>query len=214
MSKLHVDVFSDVVCPWCFVGSARLDAVLKELPADVEVSVEHHAYLLMPDAPAAGLNIQEYLRRKYGRDPNAMNATVEAAAREAGLQLDLSRQKFSYNTADAHTLMRHAGPRGTQHALSTALFRAHFVDARNVSDPAVLEEVAVANGFTAPDVKALLSSDDERKHTHAEAHEAARMGVRGVPFFVFNGAVGFSGAQSAPVFRQAIQQALEAPPPA
>ena len=110
----RVELYADIVCPWCFIGSARLDRVLAAWVGEAEVI--HRAFLLRPDAPAEGIDVPEMLRQRTGRDPKQLFASAEAAARESGLALDLSKQPRMFPTARAHTLLRHAEEKKTQHA--------------------------------------------------------------------------------------------------
>ena len=119
--KIKVDVFTDTVCPWCLVGSVRLDKAIAALPADVEVEVENHPFYLNPDTPAEGIVVADMLREKYGRDPKEMWARVEGEAHTSGIPLDLSKQPRSYPTQKGHTLVRLAKAKGTQHALANAI---------------------------------------------------------------------------------------------
>ncbi len=205
MKVMKIDIFSDVVCPWCFIGTTRLDRVL----ATTQVAAElvHHPFLLKPDTPEGGLNIHDELRQKYGADPSAMFARVEEAAREAGLVLDLKKQPFMYPTLKAHTLLRAAAKKQTQHALSKALFAAYFLQAKNISDNEVLADVASAHGFAAEEARALVSDADELKTTRAETEQAHAHGISGVPFFVFDDRLAISGAQPDDVFERAMAQA-------
>jgi predicted DsbA family dithiol-disulfide isomerase len=164
--------------------------------------------MLDPDTPLEGRSVPEDLRRKYGVDPRQLWARAEASARESGLELDLSKQSMAYPTARAHTLLRHALGRGTQRTLARALFQAYFQEARNIADPAVLAEVAASHGFSADEVAALVGDPAEQERSRREAEEAVRMGIRGAPFYVFDEAVAFSGAQPEEIFRRAIEQAL------
>jgi predicted DsbA family dithiol-disulfide isomerase len=208
MPTLNIDVFSDVVCPWCFIGTRRLNRALASLDPPVDVTIRHHPFLLNPDTPAGGMNIAEHLREKYGRDPRPMFATVEAAARDSGIELDLSKQAYSYPTVAAHTLLRHAPDPATQLALADALFVAHFLDARNISDPDVLVDIAARHGFEPGVARRLVEDEAELEVTRTEAGRAAASGIRGVPFFVFDNRLAVSGGQREEVFRDAIQQAL------
>ena len=212
MTAMLIDVYSDIACPWCFIGTRRLESVIESLDGDREIEVRHHPYLLHPDAPPEGIDMQQMLRQKYGADPRPMFARVEEAARDAGIPLDLSRQPRAYSTVGAHTLLRHAAGLGTQRALADALFVAYFLDARNVSDAAVLTDVATRHGFTAAEVERLLDDESELALTLSEALEASRSGVSGVPFFVLDERYSLSGAQPAGVFRLAITRALEEDP--
>jgi predicted DsbA family dithiol-disulfide isomerase len=207
---LAVDLYADIVCPWCFVGSERLERVLAADPALAGAAVTYHPFMLDPATPEAGTDIPEMLRRKYGADPRQLWARVEAQAREAGIDLDLSKQPRSYPTARAHTLIRHAHPKGTQRALVRALFRANFIDARNVNDPTVLAEVAADHGFTPDETVSLVTDEAQLRLTRRAAELAAQNGIDGVPFFVFNQRLAVGGAQPDAVLREAIAQAQAA----
>jgi predicted DsbA family dithiol-disulfide isomerase len=204
---LRVDVYSDVVCPWCFIGTRRLArALAARADADAAV-VEHHPYLLHPDAPREGLDLREMLARKYAADPERLIARVEAAAREAGLPLDFSRVRRTYSTVDAHTLLRHSRGAGTQRELADALFTAYFVEGRNVADPVVLADLAGRHGIDGGGAARLLADDAERAQTVREADEARRAGIQGVPLFVCNERYVISGAQPLDVFERALASA-------
>ena len=210
---LTIDVFSDIVCPWCLVGNARLERVLAGLEAagalaEGAAQVRHRPFLLDPATPPEGKDIPAMLRRKYGVEPKALWARLEAEARKSGIELDLSRQPRSYPTIAAHTLVRHAGARGTQRALVRDLFAANFLEARNISDPAVLVEIASRHGFTPAEAAELLDSPSERELTRAEAAEASAQGITGVPFFLINGHLAVSGAQPEEVLRTAVARGL------
>jgi predicted DsbA family dithiol-disulfide isomerase len=205
-APLGIDLFVDIVCPWCFVGTERLERVLASLGLEAPgVILRHHPFFLDPNTPPEGENIPEMLRRKYGAsDPRPLWARLEAQARSAGIELDLSKQATMYPTARAHTLIRHAGPRGTQRALVRQLFRSYFLDARNIDDPAVLAEIAAGHGFSVEEVAALVAHAAELAVTSRQAHEAAASGIRGVPFFILDERLAISGAQTEQVFREAI----------
>lgn len=208
MTDVRIDIFSDVVCPWCFIGTERLRSVLSAWSEPLSVDVAYHPFLLDPSTPPEGVVIADMLRQKYGADPRAMWDRVEGIARDVGLELDLEKQKLMVPTARAHTLLRHAQAKGTQAELARALFVAYFVDAKNVADEAVLLELAAAHGFSEEEALSLISDPKELADTRAEAAEATRLGIRGVPFFVFDGELALSGAQPAEAFRQVIDQVL------
>jgi predicted DsbA family dithiol-disulfide isomerase len=207
---LQIDVFADVVCPWCFVGQERLERVLVELGRPTRVT--HHVFMLDPDTPPEGSDIPARLRRKYGVPPEQLWARLEAEARKSGLELDLSKQRWSYPTARAHTLIRHADEKGTQRALVRALYRAYFQEARNIDDPAVLADVAAPHGFTAEEVARLTSDEHALAETRAEAQAAAAAGIDGVPFFVFGERLAVAGAQPESVLRDGIDRAVRGGP--
>lgn len=204
---MNIEVFSDVVCPWCYLGSVRLDRVLAAEPE--AHAVAYRPFFLDPSTPEEGIDIADMLRRRYGADPRQMWARVEAAARESGLSLDLSRQPRQYPTLRAHTLLRHAEPRGTQRALARALFEANFDQALAVNDVQVLASLGERHGFAADEVISLLGDAAELAATRRETEVAAASGIRGVPFFVFDGRLAVSGAQPEAVLKEALRRAKE-----
>jgi predicted DsbA family dithiol-disulfide isomerase len=206
---LEIDIYSDIVCPWCFIGTRRLESVLDSLEDERKIVVRHHPFLLHPDAPPEGLDLRQMLADRYGTDPESMLRRVEAAARESGIPLDLSKQRRTYSTIAAHTLSRHAEARGTQRGLHEALFTAYFLDARNIADPAVLSDVAARHGFAADEAERLAEDDAEIARTQADVEATAARGIRGVPVFIFNGRRVLAGAQPVDVFRDAIAKAAQ-----
>ena len=205
---LKIDVFTDVVCPWCLVGSARLDKAIAELPANIEVEVENHPFYLDPTVPPEGVVVADMLRQKYGREPKEMWARVEGEAKKAGIALDLSRQPRMFATAKAHTLTRLAGPLGTQHALANAIAAAYFLDYRQIHDDDVLADLAAEHGLDRAEALRLINDPAELAITEALARDAAAQGISGVPFFVFGNKYALSGAQPQDVFGMAIDKTL------
>jgi len=209
MSKLlKIDVFTDVVCPWCLVGSARLDRAVAELPEDVEVVIENHPFYLDPSVPPEGVDVGEMLRAKYGRDPSEMWARVEGEAKKAGIALDLSRQPRMFNTAKAHTITRMSRANGNQHELANAIAAAYFLEHRQINDDNVLADIAVAHGWDRGDALDAMNDAHELAITEQLATDAAAQGIRGVPFFVFGEKYALSGAQPDEVFRQALDKTV------
>ncbi|KKB07490.1 DsbA family oxidoreductase [Devosia chinhatensis] len=205
---LKIDVFTDVVCPWCLVGSARLDQAIAALPDDVEVVIENHPFYLDPSVPTEGVDVDEMLRQKYGRDPAEMWARVEGEAQKSGIVLDLSKQPRMFNTAKAHTITRLSKPNGNQHELANAIADAYFLDHRQINDDNVLADIAVAFGWDRGDALDAINDETELAITAQLATSAAEQGIRGVPFFVFAEKYALSGAQPDEVFRQALEKTL------
>lgn len=210
MEELTIDVVSDVVCPWCFIGAHRLDRVIESLRAEapeLTVTVRHHPFELMPHTPPSGLNVADMLRKKYGVDPKTLWARVESAACESGLCLELSKQEMAYPTLRAHTLIRMAETPAQEHALALALFEAYFRDARDVSDPALLAAIGAQHGLSEDRVIATVGDAQALEHTREAAQEWLQRGVTGVPFFVVGERFAFSGAQPEELFRKVIAKA-------
>jgi predicted DsbA family dithiol-disulfide isomerase len=207
-APLRIDLFADVVCPWCFVGHQRLERVLASSGRAARIT--HHPFMLDPNTPPEGDDIPARLRRKYGVPPEQLWARLEAEARKSGLELDLARQRLSYPTARAHTLIRHAEGKGEgrQDGLVRDLYRANFVDARNIHDPDVLVDVAAPHGFAADEVRRLVTDEAELATTRNLAQAAAATGIDGVPFFVFDERIAVAGAQPEAVLAAAIDKAV------
>lgn len=201
---LKIDVFTDVVCPWCLVGSARLDKAIARLPADVDVIVENHPFYLDASTPKEGVVVADMLRDKYKRDPKELWARVESEAAEAGITLDLSQQPRMYPTAKAHTITRLAKPLGSQHDLANAIAEAYFLDHRQINDDNVLADLAVEHGFDRGDAIDAMNDENELAITEQLAVQAAQQGITGVPFFVLGEKYALSGAQPQAVFVQAL----------
>jgi predicted DsbA family dithiol-disulfide isomerase len=200
---LKIDVFTDVVCPWCLVGSARLDQALAKLPEDVEVVVENHPFYLDPTVPPEGVDVGEMLKAKYGRDPKEMWARVEGEAAKAGIDLDLSKQPRMFNTAKAHTITRLSKANGNQHELANAIAEAYFLGHRQINDDNTLADIAVEFGWDRGDALDAMNDANEQL-----AASAAQQGIRGVPFFVFGEKYALSGAQPDEVFIQALDKTI------
>lgn len=209
MRTLKVDLFADVVCPWCLIGAARLDKAIAELPADITVDVENRPFYLDPDTPPEGYDVGEMLRARYGREPEAIWARAEAEAKKAGIDLDLSKQPRTFRTAKVHTLVRLAREKGTQHAFANAVAEAYFLDQQPVNDDEVLAAIATRFGFTREEALRDMHDAEALAVSHELAISAAQQGIQGVPFFVFDGRFALSGAQPQEVFKLAFEKALE-----
>ena len=207
--QLKIDVFTDVVCPWCIVGSARLDNAVAALPEDIDIVIENHPFYLDPNTPAEGVVVADMLREKYGKDPREMWERVESEALKAGVELDLSKQPRLFPTKKAHTITRLAKPLGIQHELANAIANAYFLEHRQIFDDNVLADIAVEFGFDRGDALDAMNDENELAITEQLATDAAAQGIRGVPFFIFGGKYALSGAQPAEVFERALAQTLD-----
>lgn len=202
---LDIEVVSDVVCPFCFIGARRLQMALAATP-ELSSEVTYRPFLLSPTARPEGEDLRDHLKRKYG-NPEPMFRRVEAVARESGIALDFTKVRRMSSTLRAHTLLRHALSRETQGALAMALFEAYFSDGRDVGAMDVLVELGQKHGFEERDVVTLLETPVELEATRREAGEAAAAGVTGVPFFVLGRRFAVQGAQPLEVFVRALAEA-------
>jgi predicted DsbA family dithiol-disulfide isomerase len=196
----RIEVVSDFVCPWCFIGTRRLEQVL----AGKEAEIVYRPFLLDASIPLEGVDLRESLKKKFGRDPEGMFGRVEAAARDAGIALDFSKVRRYPSTVRAHALTHHAAAKRTQRALANALFEANFLEGRDIGSTDVLAEIAQKHGFDRDEAMRILEDDAELDRARKEASQTAAEGIGGVPFFVFAGRFAVSGAQPAEVFEKAL----------
>jgi predicted DsbA family dithiol-disulfide isomerase len=211
---LTIDVVSDVVCPWCYIGKRRLEAALARLRAaepDLPIAVRWHPFELNPDLPPAGADRRAYLEAKFGGPDRAREiyARVSAAGATVGIPFAFDAIVRQPNTREAHRLVAWAQSRreGDADALVERLFQAYFVDGRYVGDREELVRIAADAGFDPDDARAFLASDALRDAVAASERRARAMGVSGVPFFIFDGKVAVSGAHEPETLLDAIAQA-------
>jgi predicted DsbA family dithiol-disulfide isomerase len=201
---LVIDVVSDVVCPWCYLGKRRLDAALAQGDG---AQVRWRPYQLDPTIPAGGLERKAYMRAKFRDEARIADAhaRLTALGQEAGIAFDFAAIDRAPNTLDAHRLIRFATEAGKADEVVERLFAAYFEQGRDIGDRAVLAEIGAAAGLD--DVAARLAGEEGADAVRAEIEAAQRMGVEGVPFFVFASKYAVSGAQSEEVLRQAMAEA-------
>ena len=208
---MRVDVWADIVCPWCYLGSARFAAALSQFEHRDEVEVVYHSFELDPGAPAAGTQpVLDMLAAKYGMSPaQAAQAEgrVQALAQAAGLDFTVHRE-FG-NTRAAHRLLQYAQARGHGPDMMNALYRAYFGAGRPVFDAASLAAVAAEAGLDEGQAQAAQADPQAAQQVHDDARQARRLGISGVPFYVFGGSRAVSGAQPAEVFLAALRAAWD-----
>lgn len=204
---LTIDVISDVICPWCFIGKRRLEKALNGRAA----VVRWHPFELSPDVPREGIDRRSYRIGKFGswERSQELDAQVAAAGKGEGIVFNFDGMARTPNTFDAHRVIWLAGERGVQDAVVEGLFQGYFTDGRDLSDPATLTDVAAEAGLDRAAVADLLVGDGGRDAVRAGEEQSRRLGVSGVPFFVVNSRVGLSGAQPPELFLQAFEQAGE-----
>lgn len=200
---MRIDVISDTVCPWCFIGKRRLERALAERP-DLEPEIVWHPFQLNPDMPAEGLDRQRYLELKFGGTTRAREVyrMVAEAGNSENLDFQFDAIQTTPNTILSHRLLHFAQKAGLQDTLAEALFRAYFFDGRNIGDLEILADIAAENGMDRDEIHAYLSSDSDEQAVTAEDVRARKMGVTGVPCFIINGRYAISGAQDPEVFQQ------------
>ena len=209
---MRVDIWSDIICPWCYIGRARFEAALAGFEHRDQVEVVHHSFQLDPSYPAGHTEPSvEMLSRKYGMSVDeaaAMEAKMEQTAASEGLEYHMSGLHIG-NTADAHRLVHLAADRGRQDAMVERLFKAHFTERRSVFSHDSLVTLATEVGLDADEVRSVLASDTYAAEVADDAATASRLGANGVPFFVIDMRYGVSGAQPTELFTQALTEAWQ-----
>lgn len=204
---IKLDIFSDPVCPWCYIGKTYLDRAL-EAEAGHPFEIEWHPFQLNPDMAPEGIDRVAYLSAKFGGRQAVEQADlrVEQAARQAGIEIDSARVSRIPNTRDAHRLIHWAGLEGRQTAMVSALFRAHWREGRDIGDRAVLAEIAGAVGLDRAMAARLLEGEADRDELMAREEHARARGVNAVPTFIIGNRYVLQGAQPAELWRQAIAE--------
>ena len=209
---IRIEVWSDVACPWCYIGTRNLDAAVAEFSRehpDTEVQVEYRSFELAPDAPESyDGTIAEYLSSTRGLPADQVEAMLErprAAAREAGIELRFEELRPA-RTARAHELLHLAKAQGRQAALNGLMMKANFEQGRSLGDPDELAALAAEAGLAREEALGALESGEFRDAVQADREKAAGYGIGGVPFFVISDRFGIAGAQPAEVLLQALEQ--------
>jgi len=198
---LTIDVISDVVCPWCFIGKRHLESALaawrKDHPGEEQPVVRWHPFQLNPQLPRSGVPRAEYIATKFGGPQRAKEiyARVANAGARAGIRFDFDRIAVQPNTLNAHRLIHHAGLGGKQDAVAEALFRAYFLEGADLSRDDKLADIAARAGVDRNEIDAYLASDEDEALIEDQDQHARSLGVEGVPFFIFNRRYSVSGAQ-------------------
>jgi len=213
--SLSIDIVSDIVCPWCFIGKRRLESALRlyrernpEAPAP---QVAYHPFELNPDLPREGISRADYIAKKFGARGYSGHDRLVSAGAPLGIPFAFDKIARQPNTLAAHALIERAGRHGVQPAVKEALMQAFFVDGLDLTDPATLVQVAAAAGLERKEAEACIA-DEELRRTVAEEEEKARqMGVQGVPFFIFNKRLAVEGAQPPEVLLDAMLEAEKEP---
>ena len=207
---MRVDIWTDVVCPWCYIGKRRFEKALADFVHRGDVEVVHRSFQLNPAAPKDRTSPRrESLKAKYRlseQQVEAMNARMEQTAAEEGLHYDLAGG-VTGNTFDAHRLLHLAHDRGRQDEVIERLYRAYFTEKRSLFDHESLVELAGEGGLDRDEVRRMLASNGYAAAVERDIDEARRLGATGVPFFVIDNRYGVSGAQPRHVFSQALDRA-------
>jgi predicted DsbA family dithiol-disulfide isomerase len=202
---IKLDIMSDPICPWCFIGKAYLDKALSAHP-NHPFLIEWHPFQLNPDMPANGMGRREYLEGKFGGKEAAVRAyaPVVESAKTAGVAIDFEGMQRTPNTINAHRLIHWAGIEGRQTAAVSSLFKAYFTDAHDIGDPDVLIDIAKSVEMDGEVVKRLLDSDEDLKLIQDRDKHSRKMGINSVPTFIIANQHAVPGAQSPELWAQVI----------
>ncbi|MGB8817133.1 MAG: DsbA family oxidoreductase [Rhizobiaceae bacterium] len=212
MKTIKIDIVSDVVCPWCLLGKARLEEALKSLP-EVNAEIHWRPYQLDPSIPRGGVDRKTYMENKFGPGPQLGEAhgRLESMGKEVGVNYKFDAIKVSPNTMDAHRLIRwaaQAGP-GIQDKIVDRLFRLYFEEGQDIGDHQVLIKAAGDCGMDPAIVTSLLPTDAEEAGVIGEIATSKQIGIQGVPCFIFNQKYAVSGAQTPNILIEALNQAMQ-----
>ena len=204
---IKLDIMSDPICPWCYIGKAHLDRALEAHP-DHPFEIEWHPFQLNPDMPAEGMDRRAYLEGKFGGKEAAVRAyaPVVEHAEKAGLTIDFEAMTRTPNTLDAHRVIHWAGIEGKQTLVVAALFRAYFNEGRDIGDHDVLADVADSAGLDAAVIRKLLGTDADTDEIRRRDADSRKMGINSVPTFIVAGQHAVPGAQPPELWAQVINE--------
>jgi predicted DsbA family dithiol-disulfide isomerase len=215
MNRMKIEIYSDIICPWCYIGKRRMQAAVKLLDREFTPKIVWRPFQLNPDMPIEGMNRKTYRTKKFGSWERslAMDAEVAATGKGLGIEFNYGKVLMTPNTLAGHRLLWWAEQQHHQDHLAEALFRAYFTEGRDVGRHDVLAEIAAEVGLPLAEAIVFLGSDAGKKEVEEEALKGLELGLLGVPFFVVNGVPAFSGAQMPRTFLEVFHQALgkEAP---
>ena len=210
--KMKIEIWSDVMCPFCYIGKRRLEKALEQFPHKDDIEITWKSFQLNPDIKTdPGRNINQYLSEAKGwslQQVRDINANVTNMAKEVGLHYDFDRVIVA-NSFDAHRLIQLAKTVGKDDAMEEELFKAYFTDGKNTADHAVLLDLAIQAGLDADAAKKVLNSTEYSEAVGNDIYEARQINVRGVPYFVFNDRYAVSGAQSTETFLGALNKSWQ-----
>ncbi len=209
---MKVEIWSDVVCPFCYIGKRKFEQALHEFTGKDQVEITWRSFQLDPDMQyVPGQSVHEYLGRRKGgttADGKRMNDSMAGIAQEVGLKFNFDEAIIN-NTLDAHRVLHLAKTKGLQNEMKERLFAAYYTEGRNIGDASTLIELGEEIGLTGEEVRNTLQTDAYRQEVMLDQYEAQQVGVRGVPYYVFNDKYALSGAQPADIFKQVLDKVWE-----
>lgn len=207
-APIRIDIISDVVCPWCYIGKRRLEKALENTHNSENVQVIYHPFQLDPAIPTQGIDFQTYAYERFGENYLQKFTQVEQAGSSVGLAFDFEALPKAINTFHLHRLLALAAAEGFQAELKEALLKAYFIEKKDLTQDDALIEVLANFGWSAEKTLAMLHSDEGSDTVKEAMHYFRQLGISSVPFFIFNKKYALSGAQPSEVFEQVLQQVL------
>jgi predicted DsbA family dithiol-disulfide isomerase len=207
-NAVKLDIVSDPICPWCYIGKTQLDRALAQRP-DHPFVIEWHPFQLNPDMPREGADRKAYLQSKFGDRADDIYGQIAQHFKDIDLEADLDAIQRTPNTLDAHRMIHWAGIEGKQGAMVNALFRANFVEGRDISDHDVLADLADSVGMDASVVLRLLSTDEDEAMIRDRDAHSREMGINAVPTFIVATQHAVPGAQPADLWLKVIDEITE-----
>jgi predicted DsbA family dithiol-disulfide isomerase len=211
---VKIEIWSDLICPFCYIGKRKLESALAQLPQRDHVEICWKSFQLQPDTKTdPARNALQHLAERKGWSMDFARqaaADISGRAKDVGLTFNYDRTVVA-NTFDAHRLVHYAATRGQGDAMIEQLFKAYFTDGRNIADPAVLTELAVGVGLSVDDVQTVLATGQFSDEVRSDIDDALQMGINGVPFFVIDNRYAVSGAQDTAVFLEALTRSQNEP---
>jgi predicted DsbA family dithiol-disulfide isomerase len=209
---MKVEIWSDVVCPFCYIGKRRFEKALESFEAKEKVEIEWKSFQLDPDLEyVPGQSVHEYLGKRKGTsaiDGKRMNDAMIVMAKEVGLEYNFDKAIIN-NTFNAHRLLHFAKEKGVQNEMKERLFKAYYTEGKNIGDIDTLARLGEEVGLQAVAIKTILQSDQYAQDVLLDQYQAQQIGARGVPFFVFNNKYAVSGAQPSELFAQVLEKVWE-----
>jgi predicted DsbA family dithiol-disulfide isomerase len=205
--KIRIDVVSDVVCPWCYIGKRRLERAVERLANEFEFEVQYHPFELNPNMPLSGLDQKTYLSEKFGSDDryDELISRVSQVAESEGIIFDYESQKISPNTRKLHVLIQFAGTKGLQNEMVEILFNAYFTSGIDLSRDENILKAAIDAGLREEEVRQVLEDESKLVDIAIAEQEMHKLGITGVPFFIINNKYGISGAQVTDTFEKVLR---------
>jgi predicted DsbA family dithiol-disulfide isomerase len=212
---IKIDVVSDVVCPWCYIGKRRLEKAIAAASDLYTFEVVYHPFELNPSTPQSGLNQREHLAEKFGGDDHyqSITAHTSSVAAQEGVQMNFGKQSVLPNTRKAHALIFAAQSEGSQLPVTEAFFKAYFTDGIDLSKDENLLDVATNAGLDRTVAETAITSKPLLDSIATQEGEMQDLGIRGVPFYIFNNEYGMSGAQASETFLKVFDELKKVTPP-